>query len=83
MLCFVMLQSIATHRDHFVPHNKKAVEALLGMHVSPVKHSYSWLPRKCNFWTDKQTDAGQSDSYVPLFFAGDTIARIYLYINYS
>ena len=42
-----------------------------GMHVSPVKHSYAWLPRKCDYWTDRwtdtQTDTRQSHSYVPLF----------------
>ena len=51
--------------------------AFRGMHVSPAKHSYAWLPRKCDYWTDTQTDgqtdAGQSDPYVPLWFAGDTI----------
>ena len=41
------------------------------MHVSPVKHNYAWLPRKCDtdYWTDRQTDgqteAKQSDPYVP------------------
>ena len=52
-----------------------------GMHVSPSKYSYAWLPRKCDYRTDghtdtktdRQTDAGQSDPYVPLCFAGDTI----------
>ena len=24
------------------------------MHVSPVKHSCAWLPRKCDYWTDIQ-----------------------------
>ena len=47
-----------------------------GMHVLPAKHSYAWLPRKCNYWTDtqtdRQTDGGQCDPYVPLCFAGDT-----------
>ena len=42
-----------------------------GMHESPAKHSYAWLPRKCDYRTDAQTDAGQSDPYVPLCFAGD------------
>ena len=52
------------------------VAAFRGMHVSPAKHRYAWLPRKCDYWTDTQTDgqtdAGQSDPYVPLCFAGDT-----------
>ena len=46
------------------------------MHMSPAKHIYAWLPRKCDCrtdrWTDGQTEAGQSDPYVPLCFAGDT-----------
>ena len=45
------------------------VAAFRGMHVSPVKHSYAWLPRK--YQTDGQTDAGQSDSHAPLCFVGD------------
>ena len=51
------------------------VAAFRGMHVLPAKHSYAWLPRKCDYrtytQTDRQTDAGQSDPYVPLRFAGD------------
>ena len=42
------------------------------MHASPAKHSYASLPRKCDYRTNIQTDAGQSDPYVPLCFAGDT-----------
>ena len=52
------------------------VAAFRGMHVSPAKHSYAWVPRKCDYLTDTHTDgqtgAGQSDPYVPLCFAGDT-----------
>ena len=48
------------------------VEAFRGMHVLPTKHSYVWLLRKCDYWTDTQTDAGQGDPYVKLCFAGDT-----------
>ena len=48
------------------------VAAFRGMHVSPAKHSYAGLPRKCDYWTDTETDrrtdawtdAGQSDPYV-------------------
>ena len=56
--------------SHFV----NIVAAFRGMHVSPAKHSYmyAWLPRKCDYRTDRWTDAGQSDPYVPLCFAGDT-----------
>ena len=64
---------------------KNIVAAFCGMHVSPAKHSYSWLPRKCDYLTyarthrqtDRQTDAGESDSYVPLCFAGDTKVDLY------
>ena len=52
------------------------VAAFQGTHVSPVKHSSAWLPRKCDYQTDRRTngrtDAGQSDPYVPLHLAGDT-----------
>ena len=54
--------------------------AYRGMHMSPAKHSYAWLPKvwlpKCDYQTDRQThtetDAGQSDSYVPLCLASNT-----------
>ena len=46
--------------------NLKIVAAFRGMHVSPAKHSYASV-------TDRQTDDGQSDPYVSLCFAGDTI----------
>ena len=44
------------------------------MHVSPAKHSYVWLPRKCDYPTDRQTPDKviQSDPYVPLCFTGGT-----------
>ena len=51
------------------------VAAFRGMHASPAKHSYARLPRKCDNQesvTTGQTDAGQSDPYVPLCLAGDT-----------
>ena len=54
--------------------------AFWGMHVSPAKHRCVWLPRKCDYRTDRQTDgrtdARQSDPYMPLCFAGDTIISI-------
>ena len=41
---------------------KNIVAAFRGMHVSPAKHSYAWLSRKCDYRTDRhthsQTDAG-------------------------
>ena len=72
-----------------IPQNSKIVAACLGMHVSPAKHSYACLPRKCYYWTrqmDGQTDAGQRDPYVPLCFAGDTktvfvLSKRYVYIS--
>ena len=27
-----------------------------GMHMSPLKHSYTWLQRKCDYRTDRRTD---------------------------
>ena len=54
------------------------VAAFRGMHVSPAKHSYAWLPKRCDF----QTDAGQSDPYVPLFFAGDTKTLLWQFVEY-
>ena len=52
------------------------VAAIGGMHVSPAKHSYARLPRKCDYWIegriDGQTDAGQSHPYVPLCLAGES-----------
>ena len=60
---------------------KNIVAAYQGMHVSPAKHSYAWLPRKCDYRTDTQTDARQNDPYVPLCFTGDTkINRDYPFI---
>ena len=38
------------------------------MHVSPAKHSYAWLPRKCDYWTDRHTDRktdGGTDRQTP------------------
>ena len=31
------------------------VAAFRGMHVSPAKHNYAWLPRKCDYRTDTRT----------------------------
>ena len=39
------------------------------MHVSPVKHSYAWLPRKCDYRTDRQdTQTGRQtpDKVIPM-----------------
>ena len=48
---------------------RNVVVAFWGVHVSPAKHSYSWLPRKCDYRqtdtrTNGQTDNTQSDPYV-------------------
>ena len=57
---------------------KNIVAAFRGMHALPAKHGYAGLSRKCDYRTDGQTDAGQSDPYLPLSFAGDTIkAAVY------
>ena len=44
------------------------VVAFQGMHVSPVKHSYAWLPRKCEYWTDRHrwTDRQTPDKVIPM-----------------
>ena len=70
---YIMLGIIRFHLSTNISTN--IVAAFRGMHVSPAKHSYAWLPRKCDYRTDShtQTDARQSDPYVPLCFAGDTI----------
>ena len=36
------------------------MEAFWGMHVSPAKHSYAWLPRKSDYWIDRHTE-GRTD----------------------
>ena len=83
-LCFFII--ISCHSWQFqrfqrfvvgsMPFKYNIVIAFWGMHVSTAKHSYAWLPRKCDYRTDTlmdgQTDAGQSDPYVPLCFGGDT-----------
>ena len=54
----------------------KIVAAFRGMLVSPAKHRYAWLPRACDYRTDRRTDgqkdAEHRDPYVPLCFTGDT-----------
>ena len=37
------------------------VAAFQGMHVLPAKHSYAWLPRKCDYRTDRHRD-GRTDT---------------------
>ena len=69
------------------------VAAFLGMHVSPAKHSYVWLPRKCDYRTDthtqrdRQTDAVMLKSVSPKVLTdrislGLTECRIHFYSFY-
>ena len=59
------------------PFSINIVAAFRGMHVSPAKHGYSRLPRKCDYRTDRHTDrrldAGQNNPYwyVLLYFTGN------------
>ena len=39
--------------------------AFRGMHVSPAKHSYAWLPRRCDYQTDRRTDRQTPDKVIP------------------
>ena len=53
------MTSISIYNDFLhisVIHNDNIVAAFWGMHVSPAKHSYAWLPRKCDYRTDRHTD---------------------------
>ena len=45
---------IFENRWYFLISEKLA--AFQGMQVSPAKHSYSWLPRKCDYRTDTRID---------------------------
>ena len=67
------VQTSSAYSNMTISLYKNKVAAFRGMHVSPAKHSYAWLPRR--YRTDGQTDAGQSDPYVPLCFAGDTTSN--------
>ena len=40
--------------------------AFRGMHLSPVKHSYVWLPRKCDYRSDTQTGRETPDKVIPM-----------------
>ena len=42
------------------------VAAFRGMHVSPAKHSYAWLPRKCDYRTERRTDRQVPDKVIPM-----------------
>ena len=52
-----------THNKHNIQNGTSIIKigaAFRGMHVSPAKHSYAWLPKKCDYRTDRQMD-GQTD----------------------
>ena len=75
-MCHCLTASVDNRSIRGVKYNLiwefKIVAKFRGMHVLPAKHSYAWLPRKCDY-TDRWTDRPrQSDPYVPLCFAGDT-----------
>ena len=47
------------HHELLSPAFNNIVAAFRGMHVSPAKHSYAWLPRKCDYRdrrSDRRTD---------------------------
>ena len=44
---------------------KNIVAAFHKMHISPAKHSYVWLPRKCDYRTDAQTHGQTPDKVIP------------------
>ena len=42
------------------------VAAFRGMHESPVKHSHAWLPRKCDYRTERHRQTnGRTDKQTP------------------
>ena len=44
----------------YISYTCTRMAAFQGMHVLPTKHSYVWLPRKCDYWKDRQTH-GRTD----------------------
>ena len=46
----------------FVLIRRKIVAAFQGTHVWPAKHSFAWLPRKCDYQIDRPTDRCQTKS---------------------
>ena len=42
------------------------VAAFWGMHMSPVKHSYVWLTRKCDYRTDRWMDRQTTEEVIPM-----------------
>ena len=62
-----------TKKGHFY-HFRSAIPQPLLKQIK--EQSYAWLPGKCDYRTDRringQTEAGESDPYVPLCFTGNT-----------
>ena len=52
--CQQIVQQLGKSHWQLLIHN--IVAAFRGMHVLPAKHSYAWLPRKCNYLTDGRMD---------------------------
>ena len=53
---------VALHHLILMCKGNNIVAAFRGMHVLPAKHSYAWLPRKCDYRTDRQTP----DKVIPM-----------------
>ena len=62
---YLAAEIIIIYQDFF----QNIVATFRGMHVSPAKHSYAWLPRKCDYrthrCTDRQTDRQTPDKVIP------------------
>ena len=52
--------------NHWVENLNNIVAAFRGMHVLPAKHSYAWLPRKCDYRTDTPMDRQTPDKVIPM-----------------
>ena len=55
--------------------NRKILNIVAGfrrMHVSPTKHSYAWLPRKCDY----RTDSPRFSAPIPTFYIGGLWVRV-------
>ena len=70
---YIVLQGITCLILYFVPKLGKRIEnivaAFRGKHVSPAKHRYAWLPKKCDYrdyqkvW---QPDRQTPDKVIPM-----------------
>ena len=54
-------QTLSGCKTELLCNRATRIAAFKGMHGSPMKHSYVWLPRKCDYRKDTQTD-GQTDT---------------------